>query len=109
VFSAPITFICKYDTYSDGDRNSKVEEDFILTFIDDRENKKAYILGNVATEEVNLIPNVSGSISYIEITGTGNVMTTTIDINGESVHSRNTTILGELVPSQYYGTCITKE
>ncbi len=109
VISAPITFICDYPVYSDLDGIHKVKEDFILTFIDDRENKKAYMLGNIGTEEVHLIQNESGSVSYIEITSAGNVMTTTIDVNGASAHSRNTTIYGEVVPSQYYGNCIIKK
>jgi hypothetical protein len=48
-------------------------------------------------------------ITFIEITGGGNVMTTTIDQKMVSAHSRNTVVLGgDLLPSQYYGKCVSK-
>jgi hypothetical protein len=46
--------------------------------------------------------------TFIEITKAGNVMTTTIDAKLKTCHSRNTVILGELVPTQYYGTAVIK-
>ncbi len=43
----------------------------------------------------------------MEKTTTGNVITTTVDENKVSVHSKNVIIFG-LLPSQYYGTCTIK-
>jgi len=75
-----------------------------LTFIIDSETKKAYMRGNVGVNEVMLVPNLSG-ITFVEITGSGNVMSTSIAKNGEAVHSRNTLLESGLVASQYYGKC----
>ena len=47
-------------------------------------------------------------MAFIEITDSGNVMTTAITSNGESVHSRNTVIIDSIVASQYYGRCVQK-
>lgn len=100
------TIICNYPTYSDQEGNHKVTKKFVLTFIVDKENKITYILGNQGSEKVKMIPSVfEDSISFIEITRSGNVMTTTIDSTGASVHSRNTVINGRIVPTQYYGKC----
>ncbi len=50
-----------------------------------------------------------GRIAFLEVTATGNLMTTTIDSNGVSAHSRHTVAMGELLASQFYGTCVTKQ
>ena len=102
-----LTFVCKYPTYSSPDGLESVAEKFELTFILDNETDKAYILGNNGTEEVSMFSSDSG-INLIEITGTGNLMTTTITKTGDTVHSRNGVILGDLIPSQYYGQCEIK-
>jgi hypothetical protein len=106
VYGETETFICKYSTYSDGNGTHKVKDKFILTFIVDMTKKVAYMLGNQGSEEVALIPSAVGKgISFVEITGLGNVMTTAIDAKGNSVHSRNTILDGGIVPTQYYGKC----
>ncbi len=99
------TFVCDYPTWSDEEGNHPHKDPFVLTFILDGETGKAYLKGNLGTEDVQVIPGDNG-ITFIEITDTGNVMTTTIDLHAHSVHSRNGVIFGELTPSQYYGTCI---
>ena len=53
---------------------------------------------------VKVIPGDNG-ITFLEVLVTGAVQTTTINKQGKAVHSRHTIIAGELVPSQYYGTC----
>ena len=106
VYGDTETFIRNYSTYSDANGNHKVTDKFVLTFIVDMTKKTAIMLGSQGTEEVTLIPSgVGEGISFIEITGAGNVMTTAIDSKGNSVHSRNTIIHGEIVPTQYYGKC----
>jgi hypothetical protein len=82
---------------------------FLLTFLVDTENGKGYIVGNQGSEEIAVIPHKIGGIAFIEVTGSGNVMTTAIDTVGNSVHSRNTSIGGELIPTQYYGKCEIKQ
>ncbi len=50
---------------------------------------------------------VSGyeGITFQEALGTGVVQTTTIAKDGKSVHSRHTTAIKKLTPTQCYGTC----
>lgn len=107
--SATETFICNYKKLSTDEGFKKVgKKGFKLTFIRDLKSGKSYVVGNQGSEEVMEIPNRNpGSITFIEITGTGNVMTTTISAEQKvlrSVHSRHT-IINILIPSQYYGTC----
>jgi hypothetical protein len=51
-----------------------------------------------------MIPAEHG-LTFVEVTRSGNVMTTTIARDGAAVHSRNAIIGETLFPSQYYGTC----
>ena len=99
------TFVCDYKTSSDPeDGLQKVTNPFILTFVIDNENDKAYMVGNNGSEEVTIIPNSDG-LTFIGITETGNVMATTIVKSGATVHSRNSVMFGDLIPSQFYGQC----
>lgn len=85
--------------------------DFKLQFLIDESAEKAYMIGNNGSNEVFDIPNMGGR-TFIEVTGTGNVMTTTITSELKSVHSRHTVMSimeePELIPSQYYGECELK-
>ncbi len=100
------TFVCDYKTFSDDeDGLQKVDRPFVLTFIVDNENGKGYVVGNSGWEEVTIIANDGGGLTFVEVTDSGNVMTTTVDSSGKSVHSRNSVLLGELIPSQFYGRC----
>lgn len=101
------TYECDYPTYSDATGLHKVKAPFRLTFLIDASTKKAYLIGNAGSAEVSLIENSYG-LTLVEITGSGNAMVTAITSKGESVHSRSGIILGELVPSQYYGKCQRK-
>ena len=53
---------------------------------------------------VRMVKGYAG-VTFLEELATGVVQTTTIHKNGEAVHSRHTILLGEFIPSQYYGTC----
>ncbi len=106
-FSETISYICDYQTYSSDDGFKRVKKKFELTFIVDVENGKGYLLGNQGSSEVTVLPTDDG-ISFLEVTGTGNLMTTAIDKKRKSVHSRNTIMFGELIPTQYYGKCEVK-
>ena len=101
------TFVCEYDSIASPDGVQKVDKgEFVLTFILDSETEKAYMLGNVGTEEVSIIPN-KDALNFIEVTATGNVMLTTIIWKGGfSIHSRHSIIFEVALPSQYYGHCV---
>jgi len=98
------TLVCDYPVYVDKAEVQRVKDKFVLTFIIDSAKNAAYILGNNGSAPVRLVTGDRG-FTFIELTGSGNVMTTTIDSKRESVHSRHTLISGELVPTQYYGKC----
>jgi len=103
--AAPNSLVCTYDTYSNETGNHKAEDGFILKFIVDTESGKAFMAGNQDIVEVSPVPGPEKSMNFIEITPGGNVMTTVVTSNGKSVHSRNTVLFGDLLPTQYYGHC----
>jgi hypothetical protein len=99
-----VTINCDYRYYSDKDGHYPVDGEFKLTFLYDKENDQAYIMGNNGSSRVTHFRQ-SDSMSFVEVTGTGNVMTTTIAEDLSSVHSRNSVMFGKLLASQYYGSC----
>jgi len=99
------TLICTYTKQADPEGVRKTDN-FVLTFVLDTENQKAYVVGNSGSEEVTPIIN-DDRMTFIEITATGTVQVTAVDKKGNSAHSRHTNI-GGLMPSQYYGTCVLK-
>jgi hypothetical protein len=102
-----INYSCNYTSYSNSEGNHKVKDKFELNFIIDRATGKSYLLGNAGSSEVKALESKNG-VAFLEVTATGNIMTTAIDSKFNSVHSRNTVINGVLLPSQYYGKCIVK-
>jgi hypothetical protein len=104
VHSATTSFTCKFPTAATPEGLSP-QKDFVLRFVVDTSAKKAYLIGNAGSSEVTIVINAAG-ISFLEITGTGNVMVTAITSAGEAVHSRNSIISEGLVPSQHYGKCV---
>ncbi len=100
------TYFCNYTSWSDQEGNHKTEE-FLLTFIVDKRAGKSYFLGNNGSTEVELIQS-GDQLAFIEVTASGNIMTTAIDSKLDSVHSRNSVVFGEISPSQYYGKCEVK-
>ena len=100
------TFECIFTNFSDQKGNHK--ETLKLTFLIDKEAEKSYIIGNNGSNPVAHFDRGNG-ISFVEVTGLGNSMSTTIDTKMNAVHSRNSVgILGKLLPSQYYGSCVAK-
>ena len=97
-----ITFECSFPRYEGP--NGGGTEDFGFTIQLDSVSEDAYIVGSAGLAKLAHIQGVFGR-SFIEFTETGNVMVTTIVEDGEAVHSRNTILLGDLIPSQYYGEC----
>lgn len=108
VLAGTTSFECKYEKYSNGKKIEKTE--FYLTFLLDSGTGKAYMIGNNGTVEVvPYVTTTNDGFSFLEVTPAQNLMTTSIDKHLKSIHSRHTNIDGELVPSQYYGTCIMKK
>lgn len=66
--------------------------------------KKAFMIGNIGIEEVEIFIGDAG-FTFISRLATGAVQTTTINRDGHAVHSRNTILAGELIASQYFGRC----
>ncbi|CAK1980750.1 Adhesin [Vibrio crassostreae] len=102
------TLECVYKNYSDPEGVHATKNNFILRYLIDPKADKVYVLGNNGSNEV---VKVSGNdhVSFLEATGIGNVMITTITNTLDTVHSRNTVGFdGNLIPSQYYGKCTAK-
>lgn len=106
LLAEPVTFYCKYDRVASPEGLDDVDN-FYLTFVVDDDAGKFYMVGNNGSSEVSPI-FTSEHVTFVEITATKNVMTTTITNDGQSVHSRNSVIFGDLIASQYYGTCETR-
>lgn len=100
-----ISYDCKFPSYSSPDGLQK-SKNFSLKYKIDTVSGKSYMIGNNGIGEVALIYNkMENSVTFIEITQTKNVTTTTISENGNAVHSRGIVMFKKLLPSQYYGTC----
>ncbi len=102
--SAPTTITCDYDKFASIQKVDKVVEIFQLTFTVDKETSVAKVIRKNGITDLQLLPT-GGGFTFIEVNERGNVLTTTVDIHGKSVHSRNTILDGELIPSQFYGNC----
>ncbi len=99
------TYRCSYPTYADDRGLHREKELFQLIYVVHPDGK-ATLVGNAGSAEVQVVANTLGvGVSFIEVTSAGNVMTTVVDKDGKSAHSRGTVIGGELRASQYYGTC----
>lgn len=107
VFANTTTYFCNYSSYSNQAGNHKVKNKFQFSFLVDKTTGKAYLLGSIGSSEVEMFVS-NDRVAFLEITETGNIMTTAIDSKLNSVHSRNTVLLGEILPSQYYGKCEVK-
>jgi hypothetical protein len=104
---ATTSYTCEFTLEATPKGLSKQSKPFELRFVVDTGTKKAYLMGNAGSSEVEIIPNTDG-ISFVEITRSGNVMVTAITKSGQAVHSRNGIMFNELVPSQYYGKCAVR-
>ena len=107
VWAQTLTIECTYSTFGDKDGQRELSEPFVLTYIIDPAKESVYVVGDRGSGKVDQVPG-HGGLSFIEITDNGSVITTTFDSKGASVHSRNTTLNGILIPSQYYGQCVFK-
>lgn len=103
--SQQLTFRCEFVDYCAMDRTCDrygLRGEYHVDLTEER----AHVLGALGQAPLVVIPTVDG-VTFVEVTRSGNVMTTTIAKDGAAVHSRNAIIGGALSPSQYYGTCET--
>ena len=103
-FAGVRTYNCDYTNFADQDGIDTPRSPFLLKFVFDTTTNEAMMIGNAGMSPMIVVKNQE-QISFVEINGAKNVMTTTIDSKQNSVHSRNTVIFGNLTPSQYYGSC----
>lgn len=106
--SEPLSIKCSFDKYADdaGMHRTEFKIDFLVN------NDKAYLIGNNGSTEVFKLGS-DERFDFLERTGTGNWSFTSISKStGEddwlAVHSRHMWLLGEFIPSQYYGDCVIK-
>ena len=100
-----VQFNCSYQKYFNADdKRLKDAKGFSLQFSVDTVTEKAVLIGNQGLEDVVFLDGIYG-VTFLEYLVTGAVQTTTISKSGISVHSRHTLISGDLLPSQYYGSC----
>jgi hypothetical protein len=104
-FPETVSFTCRYDSYSNEKGLQKVQDDFRLAFAVDTEKETAQALTDKGKFNVDMLPSPSGGMTFVEMVDGGKVLTTSIDLHGKSVHSRNIILEGRMSPSQYYGTC----
>lgn len=96
-------YTCTYNASSA--ESGKLTDKLTFVFLVNHDERTAQAMGNQMATTVAYIKGGADQFTLLELTSGGNVMTTTITRGGYSVHSRNTIILGNPVPSQFYGTC----
>ncbi len=102
-----VTWTCRYPTYADNEGIHKSEDDLKLVFRVDSSSETAKIIGSDGKSDANvdMMYSPSGGLSFVEKKSGADVLTTSIDKNGRSVHSKNIIIDGQISPAQYYGSC----
>ena len=102
-----VTYTCYYQNYADdkGVHNSK--DNLKLVFMVDSSKETAKIVSSDDRSDVNvdMLYSPSGGMAFIEKKSGADVLTTSIDKHGRSVHSRNIVLDGQISPAQYYGRC----
>ena len=100
----PVSMLCTFDRFHSPENFvRRAVSDFTLTFVRTGP-ETATVLGNNGSNEVAVVEGYAGT-TFLEVLISGAVQTTTVTLNMDAVHSRHTVIGGELVPTQYYGTC----
>lgn len=101
--SEVITYRCNFPHYADPS-GLYSQTDFGFSIQYDDIGGTAVIVGNLGMSPTTPIVSSNGA-TFVEVTSIGAVMTTTIAPDGQAVHSRNSLVVGKLVPSQHYGAC----
>jgi hypothetical protein len=100
-----VTYACRYDTYSNPKGMHEVKEEFKLVFVVDNDKQTAQSVTDKGKFNVDMLPSLTGGMTFVEVVDGSKVLTTSIDSAGKSVHSRNIILEGRISPSQYYGSC----
>ncbi len=101
-----MTITCDFYAYSEPNEKGKAEDGFKgMRFVFEPGKSQGVMLGNAGESQV-MIVSTDDSITFIQIDPI--VTTTTIELKTmKAVHSRNTVLMGELLPSQYYGKAVS--
>ena len=100
-----ILYDCKYNFFASPNGLLKVEDNFGSKFTINKKDNKALLIGSIGVSEVSVIKHDYG-ITFLDVGPNGDVSTTTIqDSTGEVVHSRNSIVFKNFMPTQYYGYC----
>ena len=102
--AASIVYSCDFPSWSDAEGNHISKTKFAMKFAHDDLTGETSMIDKFGVASVEPVVGTDG-ITFLKRLLTGGVQSTTIISTGEAVHSRNTMFLGELVPTQYYGTC----
>ena len=105
--SAVQRFTCVFDRHVSPDTSGVSRADPLrYEFVVDEQGGAFAVANNVYP--VRFVIGYEG-VTFLEELKSGVVQSTTIHTNGEAVHSRHTILLGQFVPSQYYGTCLYEQ
>jgi len=104
--AASILYSCTFPKVASPDGLSSAKN-FTLKFAYDDFTKEAVMIGNNGVAKAHPIIGGDG-ITFLETLTSGAVQSTTISSKGQAVHSRNTIMFGDVIPSQYYGTCTSE-
>ena len=97
--------VCNFAKYHSQDENRlQTDSGFGMTFRYDLITREAFMEGNNGISGVTLTDGYDG-LTFLEFLPAGAVQSTTVAKSGAAVHSRHTLMFGNLVPTQYYGTC----
>lgn len=109
-FSETLTYTCHYHTYADDKGIHKLEDDLKLVFLVNSSTGTATIVGSDRKSDVtvDILYSPSEGMAFVEKKNGADVLTTSIDKRGKSVHSKNIIVDGQLSPAQYYGRCTNK-
>jgi hypothetical protein len=102
-----VTYTCRYQTFADDKGVHKPEDELKLVFLFDSSSETAMMVSGTGRPDVNvdMLYSPSGGMAFIEKKSGADVLTTSIDTRGRSVHSRNIIVDGQISPAQYYGRC----
>ena len=105
--ASEITYKCEFRRYTDEKGIHLSEKALNLVFVYNQTDGTAEMTGSIG--QVKVIP-VEGDlqVSFIEKTESGNIYVATITDDLDSVYSRNSIFLGNIIASQYFGGCTKK-
>ena len=100
------TITCDFYTVASPEGIEKADAGFKgLKFVFKAGDETGVMLGNAGETPV-LVTMTDDSVTFIQIAPI--VTTTTIELKTlKAVHSRNTVLLGDLMPTQYYGKAVS--